>query len=307
MAQTHLFSPLAGTPLIPLWFPFTYLESLSLCGAILSTLAPGCSWTDLPFHNPPQSLPIPNSRLPGFPQQAMRLTKTTSRSRLPRSGTVNPCVYCRCAGFSNKNLFALKGRKICKWYLFSLRFAGFFVKKKTSFSLFFLHFAIKFLLRLGAKIQRSYSAYFRCLSLPIFRFHLNDIFSWSMFIFMCMSMSISLYVHVNAAYHTHSVHAACPCPSCISISKLHFDVHAACPCCISKLQVHAACPFFMSLLYHFSMLGVHASCPCCMPMLRELATKIYCVNVLCEMLHEHEHEHEKECKSENESKFWKYT
>ncbi len=42
--------------------------------------------------NPPQSLPNPNSRPPsGFPQQAPRFTKTTSRSRLPRSGTIINC------------------------------------------------------------------------------------------------------------------------------------------------------------------------------------------------------------------------
>jgi hypothetical protein len=65
-----LFAPLADS-LLPI-LPFTYLGSLLLCGAILSTLVPGYSWTDLP-------LPIPNSH---HPRSIVRPTKTTSRSWL---------------------------------------------------------------------------------------------------------------------------------------------------------------------------------------------------------------------------------
>ncbi len=72
-----LFTPLADSLLPP--FPFTYLESLLLCGAILSTLVPGYSWTDLPSPHPPSSLPIPDSH---YPRSIVHPTKTTSPSRL---------------------------------------------------------------------------------------------------------------------------------------------------------------------------------------------------------------------------------
>ncbi len=57
MAQSPCFTPLAISLLLPFHFPFTYLETLLWCDAILSTLAPGYSWTDLPF---PIPSPIPS-------------------------------------------------------------------------------------------------------------------------------------------------------------------------------------------------------------------------------------------------------
>ncbi len=61
MAQFPFFTPLASSLLVPLPFPFTYLETLLWRDAIPSTLVPGCSQTDPP---PPHSLPIPNSQPP---------------------------------------------------------------------------------------------------------------------------------------------------------------------------------------------------------------------------------------------------
>jgi hypothetical protein len=92
VAQFSFLLPLLVSPSVPLPFPFNYLESHLLHGAIPSTLAPGSSQTDLPF---PISSPFPpyskflTAR--GFPKLIVRLTKATSQSRLPWSGTV--CTY----------------------------------------------------------------------------------------------------------------------------------------------------------------------------------------------------------------------
>ncbi len=81
-AQFPFFAPLAGFLLVPLSIPFTYLESLLLCGAIPSTLAPACSWTDLP-------LPIPSPfQLPNTPGQLCALLRQHRDSGFTRSGTL---------------------------------------------------------------------------------------------------------------------------------------------------------------------------------------------------------------------------
>ncbi len=79
MAQFPFFTPLASSLWIPLPFPFTYFETLLWRDAILSTLAPGCSQTDLPLTIASPFPPIPNSQCL---RSIVRLTKTTSRSRL---------------------------------------------------------------------------------------------------------------------------------------------------------------------------------------------------------------------------------
>jgi hypothetical protein len=80
----------------PCWFPVNFPFYSSLL-----TWKPSFAWSD-PVHLGPrllvnwpplsQPLPIPpHSKFPaplGFPQQALHLTKTTLRSRLPRSGTI---------------------------------------------------------------------------------------------------------------------------------------------------------------------------------------------------------------------------
>jgi hypothetical protein len=89
MAQFPLLLPLLVLFCSPFHFPLTYLETLLWHDAIPSTLAPGCSQTDLPLPIPspfpPHTLPIPNSQQP---RSIVLLTKTTSRARLPRSGTM---------------------------------------------------------------------------------------------------------------------------------------------------------------------------------------------------------------------------
>jgi hypothetical protein len=75
-----MVQPLANFP-FPL-VPLTYLESLLLCGAIPSTLIPGCSWTDLPLPIPTPFPPHSNFPTPGFFGSIVRPTKTTSRSGL---------------------------------------------------------------------------------------------------------------------------------------------------------------------------------------------------------------------------------
>jgi hypothetical protein len=80
-------SPFLLPLLILFWFPFqpsfTYLESLPLCGAIPSNLAPGCSWTDLPFLKHSPVPPIPNSRPPGVSPN--KLCASLRRHRDPGS------------------------------------------------------------------------------------------------------------------------------------------------------------------------------------------------------------------------------
>jgi hypothetical protein len=62
------------------------------------------------------------------------------------------------------------------------------------------------------------------------------------------------------------VHAACPCPRCMSMLTLHVHVYAACPsiCCVfmSTLNAHVFC-----LYVH-----VHAACPrpCCIACLEHV-------------------------------------
>ncbi len=88
MAQFPLLLPLLILCGFPFHFPLTYLEISSL------------AWCD-PVHRgprllsnwpPPPPLPIPNSQ---HPRSIVRLTKTTSRSRLPRSGTHTPINFRR--------------------------------------------------------------------------------------------------------------------------------------------------------------------------------------------------------------------
>ncbi len=55
MAQFPLFTPLAGSLLTPLPFPFTYLESLFLRDAIPSTLAQVARKLTSPSPFPPHS------------------------------------------------------------------------------------------------------------------------------------------------------------------------------------------------------------------------------------------------------------
>jgi hypothetical protein len=94
MAQFPFFTPLASSLLTSLPFPFTYLETLLWREAILSTLAPGCSQTDLPL-SIPSPFPIPNSQ---HLWSIVRLTKTTSRSRLlmVRNRYLAPLFYRLC-------------------------------------------------------------------------------------------------------------------------------------------------------------------------------------------------------------------
>jgi hypothetical protein len=90
MAQSPCFYSPCWFPVVSLPFPFTYLETLLWRDAIPSTLAPGYSWTDLPLSIPSPFPPHPKFPTPwGFPELNMRLTKTTSRFRLTRSGTVS--------------------------------------------------------------------------------------------------------------------------------------------------------------------------------------------------------------------------
>jgi hypothetical protein len=86
MAQSPCFLlPLSDSPLLLFHFP-------------LLTWKPSLIWYD-PVHLGPRLLvnwsphfhPLPNSKIPtpwGFPELNMRLTKTTSRIQLKRSGTV---------------------------------------------------------------------------------------------------------------------------------------------------------------------------------------------------------------------------
>ncbi len=67
-----------------------------------------------------------------------------------------------------------------------------------------------------------------------------------------------LCVHVHAAFN---VHAACPCPCCISLSMLHVTIHAAfqcpSPCLILHVLVHGACPCPCFCCMNLSMVHVH--------------------------------------------------
>jgi hypothetical protein len=61
-----LFIPLAESPLLPFWTPFTYLETLlAVTGSVHLSLRLLVNWPPLsqPF---PQSLPPPNSQNPGY-------------------------------------------------------------------------------------------------------------------------------------------------------------------------------------------------------------------------------------------------
>ncbi len=70
-----LLFPFAYSLCYSLWVPFTYLESLLLCGTILSTLV------SLPIPSPfPPHSNFPTPR--GVPKSIVRPTKTTSRTRL---------------------------------------------------------------------------------------------------------------------------------------------------------------------------------------------------------------------------------
>ncbi len=47
------------------------------------------------------------------------------------------------------------------------------------------------------------------------------------------------------------IHAACPCPCCMSMSILHVHVHTACPC---PYCMPCPCCMFMSMLHFMSIL-----------------------------------------------------
>ncbi len=83
-----LFTSLADSSFTSLPFPFTYLETL------LGVIGSSPPWSQAACKLTPLSIPSPfppHSKFPtpwGFPELNMRLTKTTSRIRLTRFGTV---------------------------------------------------------------------------------------------------------------------------------------------------------------------------------------------------------------------------
>ncbi len=87
MAQSPcFFAPLANSLFASFFTLLDLLGNPPCCDRIPSTLVPGYSWTDLPFLNP-SPFP-PHSKFPA-PRLIVRLTTTTSWSRLLMSGT-NP-------------------------------------------------------------------------------------------------------------------------------------------------------------------------------------------------------------------------
>ncbi len=107
MAQSPCFTPLANSLLLAIPFPFTYLETLL---GVMRSRPPWpqvtCKLTS-PFLSPPHSEFLTPW---GFPELNMRLTKTTSRIRLARSGTVTPssitkpCVRYSCVDYTRTDL-----------------------------------------------------------------------------------------------------------------------------------------------------------------------------------------------------------
>jgi hypothetical protein len=115
---------------------------------------------------------------------------------------------------------------------------------------------------------------------------------------------ISSFYMLRATKDVH-VHAACPCPFCISMAMIHVQVNAVCPCpcfmstampmlhvyvlaAMSVQHVHAANSFclacctggpccdlcFMSILYR------HAACPSCGSMLHAHFAYLCCISML---------------------------
>jgi hypothetical protein len=83
--------------------------------------------------------------------------------------------------------------------------------------------------------------------------------SVSLFVFMTLSISMYISMPMSMIY----VHAVCPCPGCMPMSRLHvwvqatWHVHAACP--------HPSCMSMSKLDIQISMLHVaheHASWKC---------------------------------------------
>jgi hypothetical protein len=83
-----LFTPLAISPLS---FEPSYLLGIPpLRGAVLSTLIPGCSWTELPLPIPPHLTP---SQIPTTPGQLCVLLRRHRDPGFTWSGTLQPTAY----------------------------------------------------------------------------------------------------------------------------------------------------------------------------------------------------------------------